>query len=157
MTNRSEAMGSNDTFVSRQRANQGSGACEAPHEVRELWHRRAMIDSSQGIHPLESYPSQMFCVASATHDFSAPNPSKKECRALLDRHGDRLRRAVSVEISHRVAIATQLDLRFEVQGINPLATFRASLRDAPHTRSLHHNVGCHCFGGDSGVSPAPRM
>ena len=33
-------------------------------------------------------------------------------------------------MSQCVAIATQLDYGFVVQGINPLATFKASLRDA---------------------------
>ena len=35
-------------------------------------------------------------------------------------------------MSQCVAIATQLDYGFVVQGINPLATFKASLRDAAH-------------------------
>jgi hypothetical protein len=39
-----------------------------------------MLDSSQGIHSLESYSSQMFCVASATNDnasITSSEPSKK--------------------------------------------------------------------------------
>ena len=45
-------------------------------------------------------------------------------------------------MSQCVAIATQLDYGFVVQGINPLATFEASLRDAAHC-NIMLPVDCH--------------
>ena len=77
-----------------------------------------MLDASQGIHPLESIGSRMFCVALATND--------------------------SANI-HSVAIATQSDERFEVQGINLLAIFKPSLCDA-----LCHNSWLFDSGGGPG-------
>jgi hypothetical protein len=108
-------------------------------------HRRAMLDGSQGIHPLESYPSQVLCVASATNDsasISGSKPFQEEYRALLERQGRdyderRLWGWVSASLSRRSWI-----YGFVLRGINPPATFKASLRDAPQTGSLCHNPGC---------------
>ena len=89
-----------------------------------------MLESSQGIHPLESYPSETFCVASATNDsasITGAKPSKKRTAPFSTGKAAITTGGVCGQC---VAIATQLMKGFEVQGINPLATFKASLRDA---------------------------
>src|SRR5262245_5211391 len=70
----------------------------------------------------------MFCVASATNKLRT---FQEEYRHLLDRHGW-LRRALSVGMSHYSLSRRSCNNDFEVQGINPLATFKASLRDPAH-------------------------
>ncbi len=54
-----------------------------PGETRDLrafWHRRAMLDSSQGIYPLGSYSSDLFCVALATNVFAETHSSAYDCQ-----------------------------------------------------------------------------